>query len=179
MKEIPKMKNTVLISSTISTKRSSEDCFRFVTDKLPEYYGDISDGHEYFRVVSGKPLAVGEKIECAEKAGNQSITHEYIVHEVTQNDRIHYSSNPSLVKIKLPWTTIDSKSNTYVYYDFDRDSQGNCLIRLTIGIQFQNISEKMFSQLFMGIIPWKKHCLEKMNGLKQVLEKNINKSVNP
>ena len=173
MKEIPKMKNTVLISSTISTKMGVEDSFRFITDKLPEYYKDISDAHEYFRVVSGNPLAEGEKIACAEKAGNQSITHEYIVHEVTQNDRIHYSSNPSSVKIRLPWTTIESKSNTYVYYDFDADSRGNTLIRLTIGIQFQNIFEKLFSQLFMGILPWKKHCREEMNGLKQVLESNI------
>ena len=179
MKEIPKTKNAAFISSTISTKISIEDSFRFVKERLPEYYQKLPDGHEYFRVVSGNPLAVGEKIEYAEKAGNQSILHDYIVHEVTRNDRIHHSSRPSLVRVKLPWATIDSKSNTYVYYDFDRDSQGNCLIRLTIGIQFQNISEKMFSQLFMGIIPWKKHCLEKMNGLKQVLEKNINKSVNP
>lgn len=173
MREIPKIKNSVFISSTISTKMSVEDNFQFITEQLPSYYKDISVGHEYFRVVSGNSLTVGERIECTEKAGNQSIIHEYVVHEVTQNDRIHYSSKPSLVKIKLPWTTIDSKSNTYVYYDFDLDSHGNSLIRLTIGIQFQNMFQKLISQLFMGILPWKKHCIEEMKGLKQVLERNM------
>ena len=173
MQEIPKMKNTVFISSTISTPTNVEDSFRFIIEKLPEYYKEISGGHDYFRTVSGNPLSPGEKIECKEKAGNQSIVHEYFVDEIIPNTRIHYSSKPSFVKIKLPWATIDSKSNTYVYYDFDTDNQGNNLIRLTTGIQFQNLFEKLYSQLFMGITPWKKHCIEEMKGLKQVLEKTI------
>ncbi|MBN1123333.1 MAG: hypothetical protein JXJ17_19835 [Anaerolineae bacterium] len=173
MREIPKSKNTVFISSTISTNVSIEDCFQFVKEKFPECYQDLSDGHKYFRVVSGNPLAVGEEIECAERAGNQSITHKYVVHEVVQNERIYYLSKPSLVKIKLPWAAIDSESNTYVYYDFTREDQDHSLIRLTIGIQFQSMFERLFSQLFMGILPWKKHCLEEMDGLKQVLESSI------
>lgn len=171
MRELPKLKNTVFISSTISTSKSVEDCFLFIIEKLPKYYKELSNGHDYFRTASGNPLSTGEKIECAEKAGNQSIVHEYIVDEIIPNTRVHYSSKPSLVKIKLPWSTIDSKSNTYVYYDFETDNLGKSLIRLTIGIQFQNLFEKLFSQLFMGITPWKKHCIEEMKGLEQVLER--------
>jgi len=172
MRKIPEIKNTVFLSSTIAISKNVEDSFRFIVEKLPDHYKEISDGHDYFRPVSGNSLSTGEKIECAEKAGNQSIVHEYIVDEIVPNTRIQYSSKPSLVKIKLPWSTIESQSNTYVFYDFDTDKQCNTLIRLTIGIQFKNLFEKLFSQLFMGIAPWKKHCNEEMTGLKQVLERS-------
>ena len=179
MREIPKTKNTVFLSSTISTTTDVQDCFRFIIGELPKYYKELSYGHDYFRTASGNPLSIGEKIECSEKAGNQSIVHEYIVDEIIPNTRIHYSSKPSLVRIKLPWTTIDSKSNTYVYYDFDTDNYGNSLIRLTIGIQFKHWFEKLNAQIFMGIAPWKKHCIEEMKGLKQILERTDNEKSNP
>ena len=171
MRELPKLKNTVFITSTISTTKRIQDCFLFIIEKLPEYYKELSNGHDYFRTVSGNALSPGEKIECSEKAGNQSIVHTYIVDEIIPNTRIHYSSKPSLVKIKLPWTTIDIKSNTYVWYDFGIDNQGKNFVRLTIGIQFQNWFEKLNAQIFMGIAPWKKHCIEEMKGLKQLLER--------
>ena len=169
MRKIPDTKNTVFISHTISSEMSIEDSFQFIIEKLGSYYRDLSDGHEYFKIMNGNRLEVGLKIECSEKAGNQAIRHEYIVHEVIKNSRIHYSSKPSLVKVKLPWATIDSKSNTYVYYDFAEKEDGTTLIRLTIGIQFRSLFEKLFSQVSLGIMPWKKHCIEEMNGLKQIM----------
>jgi len=172
MREIPDIKNTVFISSTISSEMSIEDSFQFIIGKLGSYYNELSEGHEYFKIVNGDRLEVGSKIECSERAGNQSILHDYIVHEIIQNDRIHYSSKPSLVKVTFPWATINSKSNTYVYYDFAEKEDGTTSIRLTIGIQFKNVFEKLFSHMFLGILPWKKHCLEEMKGLKQILDKS-------
>jgi len=179
MRELPRLKNTVFITTTISTTKSVDDCFLFIIESLPEYYKELSSGHDYFRTVSGNSLSPGEKIECSEKAGNQSIVHNYIVDEVIPNIRVHYSSRPSFVKIKLPWTTIHSKSNTYVWYDFDTDNQGKSFVRLTIGIQFHSWFKKLNAQIFMGIVPWEKHCLEEMKGLKQILESTNSKKLKP
>ena len=74
-----------------------------------------------------------------------------------------------MVSIKLPWKTLESKSNTYVYYDFKKTDLNQTNIKITIGIQFNSFFEKFFSQLFGGIIPWKKHCVEEMEGLRKVL----------
>ena len=76
------------------------------------------------------------------------------------------------MKVRFPWKIIESTSNSYVYYDFARFSENRTEIRLTIGIQFSNAVEKVFSQITGGLIPWKKHCLEEMEGLKQLLEKS-------
>ncbi|MDR1182725.1 MAG: hypothetical protein LBL13_12170 [Bacteroidales bacterium] len=83
---------------------------------------------------------------------------------IINNERIHYYSKPSSIKIKLPWKTIDSKSNSYVYYDFEEDKDRNTVIRLTIGIQFLNKGEKIFSILVGGLEPWKKHSAGEMEG---------------
>jgi len=43
MREIPKMKNTVFISSTVSTTKSVEESFRFIIEELPKYYKELED----------------------------------------------------------------------------------------------------------------------------------------
>jgi hypothetical protein len=67
-------------------------------------------------------LKVGTIIDCEEAAGNQTILHQYNVEKIINNMLISYFSKPSLVKIKLPWKEIEieSKSNTYVVYDFEK-----------------------------------------------------------
>ena len=59
--------------------------------------------------------------------------------------------------------------NSYVYYDFEEDINLNTNIRLTIGIQFFSKGEKIFSILVGGIKPWEEHCVEEMEGLKNIL----------
>ncbi|MBN1797970.1 MAG: hypothetical protein JW822_05315 [Spirochaetales bacterium] len=169
MNEIPKLKHTVYISHAIEVPKNAEDTFTFITKNLPKVYAQLACGHEYFTIRNGTEIKRNSIIDCAEKAGNQSITHEYHVTEIHNNNRIAYVSNKSRVLIKLPWNTIESKSNTYVFYDFYATENNHTRIKLTIGIQFSNGFEKFFSTLFGGLIPWKKHCIEEMEGLKKIL----------
>ncbi|MCD4769387.1 MAG: hypothetical protein K8R35_04395 [Bacteroidales bacterium] len=169
MNEIPKHKNTVYISHNIVVQKNIKVSFDFIINDLTKVYSQLSKGHEYFKTESGKKLSVGEIINCAETAGNQSIKHKYVVDKIIENERIQYHSNPSLVSIKLPWETINSKSNTYVYYDFEKIDLNHTNINITIGIQFYSFFENFSSQLFGGLIPWKKHCVEEMDGLRKVL----------
>jgi hypothetical protein len=117
---------------------------------------------------TGSELEVGSIIDCKESAANQSITHVYHVTDIIDNERVAWSSLPSQGELKLPWAVVESKTNTYVYYDFDRNNESETLIRLTIGIQFENkIGSVMAS--FGGLTPWKNHCREEMEGLKTVM----------
>ena len=170
MRTIPELENAVILQHIINVSLKIDKVFEFfIDDNLSKYYSTISTGHEYFTLRRGKRLEAGSIIDCEESANNQSIKHEYHVSDVIKNERIHYASKPSYIKIKLPWKVIDSKSNTYVYYDFGSNNAGNTNIRLTIGIQFSSKLEKIFSVIFGGIAPWKKHCVEEMEGLKKIL----------
>jgi len=172
VREIPSIKNAVYISHTIYTTQDISEAFQYLINNISTHYSELAKGHEYFRIINGDKLEVGSIIECAERAGNQAIMHKYIVNEIIPDERIQYASTPSYVKVRLPWKTIESTSNSYVYYDFARFGESGTEIRLTIGIQFSNAVEKVFSQITGGLIPWKKHCLEEMEGLKQLLENN-------
>jgi hypothetical protein len=169
LNDIPKHKNTVFISHTIEVPKNIKDSFDFIINDLTKVYSQLSKGHEYFKTKTGNNISLGEVIECAETAGNQSIKHTYVVDNIIANKRIQYYSKPSLVSIKLPWKTVESKTNTYVYWDFENKDANQTKIRLTIGIQFGSFFEKFFSLMFGGIMPWKKHCVEEMEGLKKVL----------
>lgn len=175
MNDITPQKNTVYISHTIHTDAQISKAFQFITSEMNTYYPQLAQGHEYFRITNGDTLQMGSIIECAESAGNQTITHMYSVNEIIPGERIQYSSTPSHVKIRLPWKTIESTSNTYVYYDFDHN-EGKTAVRLTIGIQFSNAFERIFSQLTGGLAPWKKHCKEEMEGLKKLLDHKAQQS---
>jgi hypothetical protein len=169
MNAIPKLTHTAYISHTMEVPKKVEYTCSFIKRNLSKVYTQLADGHEYFTIRNGTEIKKDSIIDCAEKAGNQSITHEYHVTETDNNSRIAYVSKASRVLIKLPWKTIESKSNTYVYYDFCETQNKHTRIRLTIGIQFSNGFEKLFSILFGGLIPWKKHCVEEMQGLKKCL----------
>jgi len=171
MNEIPKLKHTAYISHTIEVSKNVEDAFSFITKNLSKVYAQLACGHEYFTILNGTEIKKDSIIDCAEKAGNQSIKHEYHVTEIDNNSRIAYVSKASKVLIKLPWKTIESKSNTYVFYDFIETENKQTRIKLTIGIQFSNGFENFFSTLVGGLIPWKKHCIEEMEGLKRFLSK--------
>ncbi|RHX92373.1 hypothetical protein [Leptospira stimsonii] len=170
MRTIPYLKNTVILQYIINTPFKVDKVFDFfIDDNFSKYYSKIAKGHDYFFLRAGKRIEVGSIIDCEESAGNQSIRHEYHVSDIIRNERIAYFSKPSYMKIKLPWKVIDTISNTYVYYDFESIHSESSNIRLTIGIQFSSKYEKIFSVFFGGMIPWKNHCKEEMEGLKRVL----------
>ena len=170
MLPIPNLPNTVIIQHSICVPFPVEKVFRFfIENNLSKVYSEIAEGHDYFTLRKGSELEVGSIIDCRESAANQSIIHEYHVTDIKDNERIEYSSKPSRSKTKLPWKVIESKSNTYVYYDFEINNESETLIRLTIGIQFLTKIEKIMATLFGGLSPWKKHCREEMEGLKTVM----------
>jgi hypothetical protein len=170
MKEIPEFMNMVKIQYTINVPVGINKVFEFFTNNnLPKYYSSIAKGHKYFTLRQGEKIEIGSIIDCEETAGSQTIRHEYYVSEIINNERIHYYSKPSLIKIKLPWKTIESKSNSLIFYDFEEYRNITTNIRITIGIQFLSKGEKIFSTLVGGLEPWKKHCVEEMEGLKNIL----------
>jgi len=170
MLSIPELPKTVFLQHSISVPFPVERVFGFfIKNKLSKIYTEIAKGHEYFTLRDGSELKVGSIIDCRESAANQSITHEYHITDIEDNERIAYSSKPSWTKMKMPWKVVESKSNTYVYYDFENINESETLIRLTIGIQFLNKIEKIMATLFGGLTPWKKHCYEEMEGLKAVM----------
>lgn len=170
MLSIPNLPNTAIIQHSICVPFPVESVFRFfIENNLSRVYSEIAEGHEYFTLRTGSELEVGSTIDCKESAANQSIVHEYHITDIRANERIAYSSKPSLSEIKFPWTVVESKSNTYVYYDFDRNNESETVIRLTIGIQFENKTAVTMASLFGGLNPWKKHCREEMEGLKTVI----------
>ncbi|MBI9046266.1 MAG: hypothetical protein JEZ06_17360 [Anaerolineaceae bacterium] len=170
MLSIPNLPNTVIIQHSICVPLSVESVFRFfIENNLSAVYSEIAEGHEYFTLRTGTELEVGSIIDCKESAANQTIVHEYHVTKISANERIAYSSKPSQCKINFPWAVVESKSNTYVYYDLDRNNESETLIRLTIGIQFDNRTAVFMTSLFGGLTPWKKHCREEMEGLKTVI----------
>jgi hypothetical protein len=170
MKDIPKLENMVTIQHNVIVPLGINKIFEFfINNNVSKYYTRMSKGHKYFTLREGERMETGSIIDCEESAGNQTIKHEYHVAEIIKNERIHYYSKPSSIRIELPWKIIDSKSNSYIYYDFEEDKNLNTNIRLTIGIQFFSKSEKIFSIMAGGIKPWKKHCAEEMEGLKNIL----------
>ncbi|MDR1215642.1 MAG: hypothetical protein LBK25_03065 [Treponema sp.] len=172
MKKIPKLMNMVNIQCSINVPLKINEAFEFfINNNVSKYYPSMSKGHKYFTLRQGEKMEIGSIIDCEESAGNQSIKHEYHVSEIINNERIHYYSKPSSIKIKLPWKIIDSKSNSYVYYDFEEDKDKNTIIRLTIGIQFLNKGEKIFSILVSGLEPWKKHSVEEYGRIKRYFVK--------
>ncbi|MBN2040447.1 MAG: hypothetical protein JW864_10415 [Spirochaetes bacterium] len=163
---------TVFIEHSIESPKNINYTFNFIRNNLSEVYTDIAKGHKYFRIRNGGELKVGSVIDCSEEAGNQSVTHEYHVTDLVKNKKIGYYSEGSKVSVELPWETIQSKSNTYVYYDFTDTGNDTTVLKLTIGIQFTNSFDKFLSVSTGGIIPWEKHCIEEMEGLKRVLSKS-------
>jgi hypothetical protein len=170
MREIPKLMNMVNIQHSVNIPLEINEVFDFIiNNNISKYYSSMSKGHKYFTLRQGEIMKIGALIDCEESAGNQTIKHEYYVSEIIKNERIYFYSKPSLIKIKLPWKTIDTKSNSYIYYDFEEDINLNTNIRLTIGIQFFSKGEGIFSILIGGIKPWKRHCVEEMERLKNIL----------
>lgn len=174
MKQVPELTNTVYLTHAIQVSTDIVKVFDFFCrGSIQEHYQALSPGHDYFTIRDGSGLANGAIIDCAETAGNQSIVHEYHVTEVSPTERIAYCSTPSRVTIRLPWKSIVSFNNTYVFYDFAPEANGGTVIRLTIGIQFPSRFQKWYSVLFGGMVPWRKHCAEEMENLRDIIRQEL------
>ncbi|MBN2257577.1 MAG: hypothetical protein JW704_07110 [Anaerolineaceae bacterium] len=167
MRSVQKIPNAINLDHEITVNMDVESTYRFIINNLSKEYPNLAKGHEYFRIINKPKIEEGAIIECLESAGNQTIQHKYVVKELVENQRISYESKPSKVMVKIPGRTIESTSNTYVYYDFEKEEDSKTNIRLTITVQFANIFEKAFSQITGGMKPWKNHCIEEMEGLRQ------------
>ncbi|MBN1628593.1 MAG: hypothetical protein JW990_02410 [Thermoleophilia bacterium] len=169
MMELKRAKRTAYLSHSVEVPLTAEQSFEYVATKLGSVYDRVARGHEYFKTRDSGPIKMGSVIDCAERAGNQSIVHEYEVYEFVPGQRIQYSSPSSRLSIRLPWRTIDSTSNTHVWYDFADTAEQRSTIRLTIGIEFHSSLEMLLSRMAGGLIPWRAHCREEMTGLQRCI----------
>ncbi|MCD4729577.1 MAG: hypothetical protein K8R74_03175, partial [Bacteroidales bacterium] len=62
MKEIPKYKNSVKMSHTITVPIEIEKCFSFIINDFSEAYSKTSKGHEYFTIRNGGEMKIGSII---------------------------------------------------------------------------------------------------------------------
>ncbi|MBN1320116.1 MAG: hypothetical protein JXA87_04655 [Thermoleophilia bacterium] len=169
MREIERADLTAYLTYTIEVPGTAEQSFEYVTTRLGAIYTNMARGHEYFRVRGGGPLRMGSVIDCAEHAGNQRIVHEYKVREFVPGQRVQYSSCPSDLRIRLPWKTIESTSDSHVWYDFADVTRQRSAIRITIGIQFHSSPQMLVSRMTGGLMPWRAHCREEMLGLQRAI----------
>jgi hypothetical protein len=175
MKEIPKYKHAVIMNHNIIINVGAEEIYNFIADEFSKVYTKTSNGHEYFTVRGGGEMQVGSIIDCKETADNQSIVHKYVVSEMIENERIFYYSKPSYSNTQLKKKIIEGQSNTYVYWDFKEKNDKETAVTIYIIVQFKNGFEKfLINNLFNGLKPWKKHCVEEMEGFKHVITEQIN-----
>lgn len=175
MKEIPEYKNSVVISYTINVPLNVDEVYRFITEDFSDAYTLTSNAHHYFTIQGGGKMKVGSIINCSEKVENQSILHEYIVGEMIENERIFYYSKPSYSKTQLKKKVIEGQSNTYVYWDLNKKNDKETYVTISIVIQFKNGFEKfLINSLVNGLRPWREHCVEEMQGFKNVITEKIN-----
>ncbi|MFO7656512.1 MAG: hypothetical protein R6W78_05545 [Bacteroidales bacterium] len=137
---------------------------------MKDNYKAMAEGHIQYELLNSEYIQEGTEIDCMEKAGNQTVHHIYKVEKIIPNEYIYYLSSPSKVFIELPRKTIESKSNTYCFYNFEKINDSTTSLQLTIAIQFGSGFEKFYSTLFGGIAPWKKHQKEEMEKLKKLIE---------
>jgi hypothetical protein len=164
-----KYKKSVIMSHAIEVPLSIDSCYNFIINDFSSVYQEISSAHEYFTVKNEKSLELGSVIDCAENSEDQFLVHEYIVKELVENKHIFYASIPTNSQVHLKNKVIEGKSNTYVFWDFNENDYGKTNITITVIVQFDSALQKVFINLVGGMKPWKKHCVEEMEGLKRVL----------
>lgn len=164
------IKNASMLTGRVRIEKPVEFVFDYIIYKLKDNYNAIAEGHIKYEMINSEFLREGTEIDCQEKAANQTAHHLYKVDKIIENECISYSSIPSKIFIELPWQTIETFSNTYCRYDFEKINSDTTLLQLIIAIQFKSRFEKIYSTLFGGIAPWKKHQKEELEKLKEIIE---------
>lgn len=168
----PNIKNAAILIRSVEIEKPVDTVFNFIIYKLKDNYTATANGHIKYEIIGGDCLKEGVLIDCRETAANQEVHHIYKVKKIIPNQHIYYLSTPSKVFIKFPWKTVESHSNCYCYFDFEKVSENITKLQLTIAIQFDNWFQKSLSTLFCGIVPWKKHQKEELEKLKELTENN-------
>ncbi|MBN2610217.1 MAG: hypothetical protein JXB00_01535 [Bacteroidales bacterium] len=166
----PDIKNAAFLIQSVEINKPIDSVFNYIIYNLKDNYKAMAEGHIQYELLNAEYLQEGTEIDCREKAGNQTVYHKYRVEKIIPNEYVYYLSLPSKVFIELPYKTIESKSNTYCFYDFEKINDSTTSLQLTIAIQFGSGFEKFYSTLFGGIAPWKKHQKEEMEKLKELIE---------
>ncbi len=166
------IKNSAILTMEIEINKPIKTVYKYIIYKLKDNYTSMAEGHLRYDILNSDHIEKGAKIDCREKAGNQTAYHIYEVKELIPNEHISFLSSPSKVYIEFPWKTAESISNTYCNYDFKEIDKNKTSVQLIITIQFGSRFEKFYSTLFGGINPWKKHQKEEMTKLKALIESN-------
>lgn len=164
------IKHAAILIRTVKINKPVDCVYNYIIYNLKDNYKAMADGHIKYELLNSEYLQVGTEIDCREKAANQTVHHIYKVQKLIPNEHIFYLSSPSKIYIELPWKTIESKSNTYCYYNFKTIDANTTSLQLIIAIQFDNDFQKFYSTLFGGITPWKKHQKEELEKLKELIE---------
>ncbi len=170
--KISDIKNAAILTMQIAVNKPIETVYKYIIYKLKDNYTAMAKGHIKYEILNSDHIKEGAKIDCREKAGNQTANHIYEVKKTIPFEHICFLSSPSKVYIQFPWKTVESKSNTYCLYNFKEIDKNKTSVQLIIAIQFGSGFEKFYSTLFGGIVPWKKHQKEEMTNLKELIEAN-------
>ncbi len=168
----PEIKNAVILVKAVEINKPIDSVFNYIIYNLKDQYNAMAEGHIQYKLLNSEFLQEGTEIDCREKAGNQTALHIYRVEKIIPNEYLYFLSSPSKIFIETPRKTIESKSNTYCFYDFVKVDNSTTSLQLTIGIQFRSGFEKFYSTLFGGIVPWRKHQIEEMEKLRVLIENN-------
>ncbi len=162
--------NAFHLSKSVVIHQPSTTVFDFIVQKLPTCYSQLARGHKKFEVLDMAEIKEGAIIDCQEMEGNQEIQHRYQVGRVVTNKLIHFFACPSRVLIHLPARIIETKSNTFVYFDLDPITPNETRLAQTIIIQMPSFFNKLLGVISGTGRLWTKHLLEELRALKIEIE---------
>ena len=167
--------NAFHLRESVTVRKPVETVFRFVVSDLQTHYPDIAKGHKKFEIVGSDEITEGVSIECQEIAKNVEVHHCYEVNKVIPNKHIHFCtrlpSNPTRAYIHSMGRTIEGKSATYVYHDFEEMAPEETRYTLSIVIQMPNFFFKLTGLLTGQKKLWGNHLSEEIHGLESVIER--------
>ena len=162
--------NAFHLSKSVVIHQPSTTVFDFIVKKLPTCYSQLAKGHKKFEVIGADEITERAIIDCQEMAGNQEIHHRYQVVQVVPNKLVHFFACPSHVFIHTPGRIIETKSNTFVYFDLDPITPDETRLAQTIIIQMPSFFNKLLGVISGTGRLWTKHLLEELRALKIEIE---------
>jgi len=163
--------NAFHLSKSVVVHRPSTAVFDFIVKNLPTCYSQLSRGHKKFEVLNMAEIKEGAIIDCQEMEGNQEIHHRYQVGQVVRNKLIQFFACPSRVLVHLPGRIIETKSNTFVYFDLDPITPNKTRLAQTIIIQMPSFFNKLLGVISGTGRLWTKHLIEELQALKTKIER--------
>jgi len=159
------------IAAREQVARPPAEVFAFLTERVPEVYGALAPGHEQFAVEGGGPVRPHAHIDCHERAGNQEVRHRYVVEAYEPARHLYYASRPTEARIHLKRRTIESRSDTHVYYDL-REHFGTTELTLTIVIQLPHRLQMLLALASGSQALWQAHARDELAVLRRMIEES-------